>query len=179
MDLKSSKQYERILYDLKNKIVCSCGFNGKPYKSKDSLIRICPDCKKKFSPTNGTIFHNVRFGLVKAFMILKKDIEKNYTSTSSEVAKEFKITQKTAWYFLKKIRNNKQEAKTIISHYEDPNKKTNQCKPTKDLDNELKLIIAYVNQMLKNNIKLDEIAERLVEEGVNNETIKYVLNKFR
>lgn len=66
---------------------------------------ICKTCKKKISPTKNTLFDNVRFGLVKAFHIYIEVMlcEKDFSSV--EIAFRYNITQKTAWKFLRKIKN--------------------------------------------------------------------------
>lgn len=179
MGLNTSKNCKKVLSDFKKSFVCSCGFRGEPYTSKVSFTRICPECKKKYSPTNGTIFHNNRFGLLKAFKIAKKEVENNFSSSSTEIAKEFKITQKTAWHFLKKIRNNKPELISIFDHYDKSNNKSFQYNTTKSLNNEIKLINAYVNEMIINGLKLEEINKRLDNEGINDDIIKMVTKKVK
>ena len=74
------------------------------YEAK-KYVRVCSICKKKYSPAYGTVFHNVRFGLVKAFQIY---IDVKYSKkkiTSVEVANRYGLTQRTAWRFMNKIKN--------------------------------------------------------------------------
>ncbi len=66
---------------------------------------ICKTCKKKISPTKNTLFDNVRFGLVKAFHIYIEVTLNEKDFSSVEIAFRYNITQKTAWKFLKKIKN--------------------------------------------------------------------------
>ena len=176
MKFKSSRQCERILLELKKYFYCSCGYKGRPYISKNSLINICPDCKKKYSPTNGTIFHNLRFGLLKAFNIVEKEIENNYSSKSAEVAKEFKITQKTAWHFLSKIRNNKLEIDKLNNLYEQLGSKTINLNNEKEAT--LKLEISYAKILLENLIDNKTIHSRLLKEGFSHDDIKYILDRL-
>ena len=68
------------------------------YKGKD-FVKICKKCKRKTFVTQNTVFHNVRFGLVKAFKILIDCYDSNYNLKSIEVSKNYNITQKTAYLF--------------------------------------------------------------------------------
>jgi len=66
---------------------------------------ICKGCKKKISPTKNTLFDNVRFGLVKAFHIYIEVMLSEKDFSSVEIAFRYNLTQKTAWKFLRKIKN--------------------------------------------------------------------------
>ncbi len=70
-----------------------------------TLKKVSKKCKKKISPTKGTLFENVRFVLVIAFHIYieSKICEKRMSSV--EVSNRYNITQKTAWEFLHKIKS--------------------------------------------------------------------------
>jgi hypothetical protein len=104
--LKRTQQCKRLLYNYNRDFKCKCGCTAEPYEVSD-FGRVCPNCKKKYSVTNGTAFHKVKFGLLKAFRIVLKDYDESFESSSSKIAIEFKITQKTAWNFLNKIRKDK------------------------------------------------------------------------
>ncbi len=77
------------------------------YKSID-YTKVCKSCKSKTYITQNTIFHNVRFGIVKAFEITIDCYTSSYNLKSTEISNKYNITQKTAWHFLNKIKNNKQ-----------------------------------------------------------------------
>lgn len=85
------------------------------YKSID-FTKICKSCKSKTYITHNTIFHNVRFGIVKAFEITIDYYNSSYNLKSIEVSKKYNITQKTAWHFLNKIRNNKEFIELLFAH---------------------------------------------------------------
>ncbi len=95
------------------KFKCSCGSEEKPLILKNYELA-CRKCKKKYSLTNGTIFHNLRFGLLKAMRIIQKEYANSFTTKSSQIAKEFKITLKSSRLFLRKTRANKKEVKKIL-----------------------------------------------------------------
>ena len=79
-----------------------CG-HTKYYKGKD-YHRVCQKCYQKESPTSGTIFHHLRFGLQKAFHIIFEMSTSSKGISSVQISKRYGITQKTAWYFMQKVR---------------------------------------------------------------------------
>lgn len=79
---------------------CQCKTFTKGYTY---LARRCKNCLYDESVTANTIFHGVKFPLVKAFLICYRLSTKKGMS-SYEMAKEVGITQKTAWIFCAKMR---------------------------------------------------------------------------
>ena len=87
----------------KNDIVCPfCGEHHCKTR-KDGSFR-CNKCGKNFSVTVGTIFENTKISLRKWFLAMylischKKGI------SSVQLATDIKVTQKTAWFILHKVR---------------------------------------------------------------------------
>ena len=102
---------------------CENCSNKEFYTNRENFCKVCKKCKKKHSITKGTMFENVRFGLVKAFNIVY-DIETSEENISSiKISKDYDITQKTAWKFIQKINLNKQFVK-LIMEVKKPNIKT-------------------------------------------------------
>ena len=66
--------------------------------------RMCTLCKREESPTSGTLFHRVRFGLRKAFFIVYEMSTSSKGLSSIQIANRYGISQKTAWYFMQKVR---------------------------------------------------------------------------
>ncbi len=82
---------------------CSkCGH--KIFTKKDMYSRVCTKCKHIESPTANTLFHKVKFGLRKAFMIAFDMSATTKGLSSSQVAKRYGISRKTAWLFMHKLR---------------------------------------------------------------------------
>ena len=84
-------------------VVCPyCGFHHckKGYRGRF----VCPYCKNKFSATVGTIFENSKIGLRKWFIAMYLISSHKKGISSNQLAKDIKVTQKTAWYMLHKIR---------------------------------------------------------------------------
>src|SRR3954470_20842524 len=74
---------------------CGCCVYTKSYTS---FARRCKQCRYDESATARTIFHNLKFGLLKAFYGVLRYCKKKGMS-SCELAKEIGVTQKTAWLF--------------------------------------------------------------------------------
>jgi len=95
----------RYLSDIKwtNGYKCKkCGHThfseGKKYE------RTCTLCKHRESTTAGTLFHKVKFGIRKAFMICFELTASTKGLSSSQLSQRYGITRKTAWAFSHKIR---------------------------------------------------------------------------
>lgn len=119
MDKKKFNTVEKCKKHLFNnnseKFIChKC--NGIIFYNGFEFAKICKSCKSKTYITQNTIFHNVRFGIVKAFEIAIDYHNSNYTLKCIEVSKNYDITQKTAWYFLDKIRNNKEFIEVLFAN---------------------------------------------------------------
>jgi hypothetical protein len=71
---------------------------------KDSYSRECTKCHRHESPTAGTLFHKVKFGIQKAFCIIFEMTCSTKGLSSVQVAKRYGITQKTAWFFMSKVK---------------------------------------------------------------------------
>ena len=64
----------------------------------------CYRCKHIESPTAGTLFHKVRFGLRKAFCIAFEMSTSSKGISSIQMGKRYGIRQGTAWFFMQKVR---------------------------------------------------------------------------
>jgi len=79
-----------------------CGH--KKYSERPDFTRTCTYCKHNESPTAGTLFHKVKFGLRKAFHITYEMSNSSKGMSSIQMAKRYGITVKTAWFFMQKVR---------------------------------------------------------------------------
>lgn len=87
-----------------------CSFTNQLLKSRDysqSYISICNVCKRKFKPTYLTPFHNVRFGLLKAYNVYK-EIKEGRLSLY-RIAIKYELTYKTVYNFSKKFKETNSE----------------------------------------------------------------------
>jgi len=65
---------------------------------------ICKECSKHFSVTVGTIFENTKISLRKWFMAMYLISSHKKGVSSCQLARDIKVTQKTAWFMLHKVR---------------------------------------------------------------------------
>jgi hypothetical protein len=66
--------------------------------------RECTRCRYVESATAGTLFHKVKFGLQKSFCIVFEMCCTTKGLSSTQMAKRYGITQKTAWFFMQKVK---------------------------------------------------------------------------
>ena len=85
-------------------IVCPwCGVMERAYQTKRRVYR-CADCHKDFSVRKGTIFEESRLPLRKWFMASWLVTSHRKGIPSTQLARELKVTQKTAWFMLGRLR---------------------------------------------------------------------------
>ena len=65
---------------------------------------LCKDCRRKFNVTVGTIFENTKLPLRKWFMTMYLVSSHKKGVSSCQLARDIKVTQKTAWFILHKVR---------------------------------------------------------------------------
>lgn len=88
-----------------------CGH--KKYSLRKKQERCCTLCKHIESPTSGTLFHKVKFGIQKAFMIVFEMTATTKGLSSSQVSKRYGVTRKTAWLFMHKVRKGMESSQTL------------------------------------------------------------------
>lgn len=101
----TDEKCKKYLADLKwkNGFQCpKCGhchaWEGKPF------TKVCKNCRMIVSATSQTLFHKLKFGLPKAFLILFEMSCTTKSCSSTVIAAKYGITQKTAWLFMTKVR---------------------------------------------------------------------------
>jgi hypothetical protein len=80
-----------------------CGHDKHTIR-KANQARDCNRCHHIESPTANTLFHNVKFGIRKAFMIVFEMSATTKSISSSQMAKRYGISRTTAWTFMHKTR---------------------------------------------------------------------------
>lgn len=78
---------------------------------KKNLARDCNMCHHIESPTAGTMFHKLRFGVRKAFWIIFEMTATTKGLSSSQVAKRYGISRQTAWAFMHRVRTAMQSSR--------------------------------------------------------------------
>jgi transposase-like protein len=79
-----------------------CSHKGS--QSRNNYAKICNKCSHIESPTANTLFHKVKFGILKAFHICFEMSTTTKSLSASYVAERFSITEKTARLFMHKVR---------------------------------------------------------------------------
>lgn len=87
-----------------NGYVCpKCAYT-KHATRKENRARECNRCYHVDSPTANTLFHKLRFGIRKAFLIIYEMSASAKGLSSSQVAKRYGISRTTAWSLAIKVR---------------------------------------------------------------------------
>lgn len=101
---KTEEDCRQYLIDLKwsNGFKCpKCGCK-KTERSKTWYYKRCKECKYDESVTANTLFHKIKFPLLKAFHILFRLSTSKKGSSSVQLSRDFGVNQKTAWLFRQK-----------------------------------------------------------------------------
>ena len=93
------------LSDLKwaNGFTCPQCLHTKHCKGNKDHIRQCTKCNYLSSPTSGTLFHKVKFPLLKAFYIVYYISTNKKGISSTELSRKLGLRQKTCWLFKQKV----------------------------------------------------------------------------
>lgn len=75
-----------------------------PLVRMDGKFR-CNHCKRNFTCKVGTIFEDSNLSLVKWFIAMYLISSHKKGISSCQLARDIKVTQKTAWYMLHKVRS--------------------------------------------------------------------------
>ncbi len=77
--------------------------NTKYCKGVDKYERQCTKCAYLESPTAGTLFHKVKFSILKAFWIIYYVSTSKKGIASTELSRKLELRQKTCWLFKQKV----------------------------------------------------------------------------
>lgn len=99
-----------------NGFICPrCGHN-RYCKGNRPYSRQCTRCHYISSPTSGTLFHKVKFSLLKAFYIVYYVSTNKKGISSTELSRKLGLRQKTCWLFKQKVMvAMKSSGKTMLS----------------------------------------------------------------
>ena len=105
LEFNSEEKCKKYLYDIKWALGFACVRCG--HKGHCNTVRFgelkCNKCKHKHSVTSGTLFHHLKFDIVKAFlMVFLVSTDKKGVS-SLELHRRTGIRAKTCYYFKRKI----------------------------------------------------------------------------
>ncbi len=111
---------------------------SKVYQCPNNTYK-CKNTGKYFNVKTGTIFHNSKVALQKWFVAIWLLTEQNKNMTSVALSKELTITQKTAWYIIKRIKTYYGTEKNLLSEHKNASltpkiSKKEKETPTNDFD---------------------------------------------
>jgi hypothetical protein len=112
---QSDERCFEFLAELKwsNGFICrNCG-NTNYCPGKTHHSRRCTKCKKEESAAAGTIFHNCKFPVSKAFYIAYNVCKGKEDLSTYEFARRLSLRQMTCWNFKSKIRHAIQEMNSL------------------------------------------------------------------
>ncbi len=95
----NDEKCKEYLADIKWKdgFVCDkCSHTACWMKKGDPYVRVCKSCRHINSSTANTLFHKVKFGLRKAFLILFEMSTTTKSCSSPVIARKYGIYQTTA-----------------------------------------------------------------------------------
>jgi len=103
------KYLSKILWE-KGKPVCPhCGSVDNAYQFDGTFRFKCADCKKQFKVTTGTMFEGTHLKLRTWFTAIYISCYHSKGISSVNLAKWLRITQKTSWFLLHRIRKAQKE----------------------------------------------------------------------
>lgn len=76
----------------------------KIYHFSDKKTHKCGDCRKRFSIKVGTVFEDSKIPLLKWFMAIWMLTSHDKGIASTQLARDISVTQKTAWFMLRRLR---------------------------------------------------------------------------
>jgi len=79
-----------------------CG-NTRYCKGNSPYSRQCTKCNHIESPTSGTLFHKIKFSILKAFYIIYYVSTNKKGISSTELSRKLSLRQKTCWLFKQKV----------------------------------------------------------------------------
>lgn len=103
-DDQSCREYlEKMRWN--GKPICPHCQNDTAYKFKNSHYYKCKACLRKFTVLIGTVFEDTKISLRKWFIAIYIFTSHKKGISSSQLAKDLGITQKSAWHLLHRIRH--------------------------------------------------------------------------
>ena len=102
---QSNEDCYQYLIDIKWKdgFICSKCKSTEYWKGKQWQNLRCKQCGYEESATAGTLFHKIKFPLLKAFHICYRICVSKKGMSSNELSRELELRQKTCWAFKRKI----------------------------------------------------------------------------
>src|SRR6188768_2380028 len=113
----SDDDCRQYLFDIKwkNGFCCrKCG-HGLAYLGETRFHQRCQSCDYGESVTAATLFHKIKFPLLKAFGIAFAVAVRKKGMSTLELARSFSIRQTTAWLFKRKLQQAMSSCRPLLS----------------------------------------------------------------
>lgn len=103
---KDNESCLKYLAEIKWETSYTCKRCGQTHYSirKGDYARQCHHCHYTESPTANTLFHKVKFGIRKAFMIVFEMSATTKSLSATQMSKRYGISRQAAWAFMHKVR---------------------------------------------------------------------------
>lgn len=125
---------------------------------RKDFSRCCTRCKHVESPSSNTLFHKVKFGLQKAFMIAFEMSATTKGLSSTQMGKRYGIKRQSAWLFMQKVRGGMKssgkspmEGKVVVDEFVVGGKEAN--KQGRSYDSKKKKVVCAVELTDKGKVK--------------------------
>ena len=99
-------------YKWKDGFTCSCG-HTKAWKGYRPYSKVCKKCRKIHTVTSNTIFHDMKFGLLKAFYMIYEIATTTKSISALQMASKYDVNKDTAWLFMRKYRESLKSSETL------------------------------------------------------------------
>lgn len=103
-DSECRKHLEGLLWSDGKPMCPHCQNKKRNHRHAARNIFSCSSCKKQFSVTTGTIFHGTHVPLRKWFVTVYLFTTHKKSISAHQLAKDLRVTVKTAWYMIHRIR---------------------------------------------------------------------------
>ncbi len=98
-----------------NKPICPYCESTNTYKAQDRLRHHCNGCRKSFSVTVGTIFHDTRLPLQKWFLLIALMHNAKKGLSACQAARDIEVRRPTVWSMMHRIRKSMKDNGDLFS----------------------------------------------------------------
>lgn len=103
-EVECKKHIEALIWKGGQPVCPHCQNSKNIYRFNKRSIFKCSGCNKQFSLTTGTIFHGTHIPLRKWFVLIYLFTTHKKGVSAHQLAKDLKITVKTAWFMIHRLR---------------------------------------------------------------------------
>lgn len=97
-----------------NGVICPYCNGSHTHKMPNELRHHCNNCRKSFSVTVGTIFHDTRLPMQKWFLAISLILNAKKGISARQLARDLEVTKDTAWSMAMRIRDGMREDANLL-----------------------------------------------------------------